>query len=208
MARMRRFTASADKLYVKSSDSEHHFYGLLSKIWHWRAKLYYRGDIVQVNEHLENLLQCTCTRYLARREALMGLAEVAFCEGRLSEAMDILQQIVEMSEGERSHDILWYTVLKAIVASKQGDHTLARELIYKAPKSSQFFELRSAFIFLHRSCGAACIELTAGAYDKAESHFIATIEGCDIQGHLNFKAYSKRGLGEIAFAHDDLALAA
>ncbi|KAG2108980.1 uncharacterized protein F5147DRAFT_160763 [Suillus discolor] len=209
-ARMCRFTASADELYVKYSDSEDHLYDLLSKIQHWRAKLYYGGETVQVNERLKDLLlQCTFTQVcFARRDALMGLAEVAFCEGRLSEAMDILQQIVEMFEGQHSDDVLWYTVLKAAVASKQGDHALARKLIYNAPGSLQFFELRSAFIFLHRSYAAACIELTAGAYDRAESHFIATIEGCDIQGQLDFKAYSKRGLGEIAFAHDDFALAA
>ncbi|KAG1821490.1 hypothetical protein EV424DRAFT_1539061 [Suillus variegatus] len=210
MARMCTFTTSADELFVKSSDLEDHFYGMKSKTWHWRAKLYYEEDIVQSNERLENLLlQCTCTRVcFARRDALAGLAEVACCEGRLSEAMDILQKIVQMFEGERSHHVLWYTVLKAVVASKQGDHALAKELIYKVPESSQFFELRSAFVFLHRSYGAAWIELTAGAYDKAESHFIAAIEGCDIQGHLSFKAYSKRGLGEIAFVRGDFALAA
>ncbi|KAG1842460.1 hypothetical protein C8R48DRAFT_39347 [Suillus tomentosus] len=209
-ARMYTFTTSADELFVKFSDSEDHFIGLSSEIWHWRAKHYYRQDIVQVNERLKDLLlQCTCTRVcFARRDALEGLAEVAFCEGRLSEAMDILQKIIQMFEGERSDAALWYTALKAVVASKQGDHALARELIYKVPESSQFFELRSAFVFLHRSYCLACIELTAGAYDKAESHFIATIEGCDIQEQLDFKAYSKRGLGEIAFVRGDFALAA
>ncbi|KAG1842458.1 hypothetical protein C8R48DRAFT_837950 [Suillus tomentosus] len=209
-ARMCTFTASVDELFVKSSDSKHHFIGLSSKIWHRRAKRYYRQDIVQVNEHLKDLLlQCTCTRVcLARREALQGLAEVAFCEGRLSEAMDTLQKIVQMFKGKRPHNTLWCIVWKAVVASKQGDHALARELIYKAPESFQFFELRSTFVFLHRSYTAACIELTADAYDKAESHFIAAIEGCDIQGHLKFKAYSKRGLGEIAFVRGDFALAA
>ncbi|KAG2059374.1 hypothetical protein BDR06DRAFT_724171 [Suillus hirtellus] len=122
--------------------------------------------------------------------------------------MDILQRVVKVFEGERSHDAVWYSALKAVVAGKQGDHTLARELIYKAPESLQFFELRSAFAFLHRSYGMACIELTAGAYDRAESHFIATIKGCDIQGQLDYKAYSKRGLGEIAFVRGDFALAA
>ncbi|KAG1840674.1 hypothetical protein C8R48DRAFT_765903 [Suillus tomentosus] len=209
-ARTYRFTASADELFVKSSDSKDHFYGLSSKILHWRAKLYYGGDIVQVNEHLKDiLLQCTCTQVcFARRDALLVLAEVAFCEGRLSEAMDILQQIIEMFEGQHLDNVLWYTVLKAVVASKQGDHALARALIYKAPSSLQFFELRSAWVFLHRSYCLACIELTVGAYDRAESHFITIVEGCDIQGDLTFKAYSKRGLGEIAFAHDDFALAA
>ncbi|KAG1805873.1 hypothetical protein EV424DRAFT_258798 [Suillus variegatus] len=209
-ARMCTFTASVDELFVKSSNSEDHICGLQSKISHWRAKLHYGGDIVQMNERLENLLlQCTSTQVcFVRCDALLGLAEVAFCEGRLSEAMDILQKIIEMFEGEHSHRVLWYTMLKAVVASKQGDHALARELIYKAPGSFQFFELRSAFVFLHRSYAEACIELTDGAYDKAESHFIAVIEGCNIQGHLDFKAYSKRELGEIAFAHDDFALAA
>ncbi|KAG2108950.1 uncharacterized protein F5147DRAFT_159897 [Suillus discolor] len=208
-ARMCTFTASADELFVKSSDSEGHLCGLESKIWHWRAKFCYGGDIVQVTERLKNLLlQCTITEVYARCDALQGLAEVAFCESRPSEAMDILQQIIEIFKGEHSDNVLWHTALKAVVASKQGDHTLARELIYKAPESSQYFELRSAFVFLHRSYTAACIELTAGAYDKAESRFITIIEGCDIQGHLDLKAYSKRGLGEIAFVHDDFALAA
>ncbi|KAG2109053.1 uncharacterized protein F5147DRAFT_760854 [Suillus discolor] len=209
-ARMCTFTASADELFVKSSDSKGHLCGLESKIWHWRAKFCYGGDIVHVKERLENLLlQCTCTQIcFARRDAHLRLAVVAFCEDRLSEAMGILQKIVEMAEGERSHRVLWYTVLKAVVASKQGDHALARELVYKAPGSLQLFELHSAFVFLHRSYFSACIELTAGAYDRAESHFTATIEGCDVQGHLDFKAYSKRGLGEIAFVRGDFALAA
>ncbi|KAG1813545.1 uncharacterized protein BJ212DRAFT_1365662 [Suillus subaureus] len=205
MARMFTFTTSADELFVKSS--EDCIWDLDSKIWHWRAKFYYGGDIVQVNTHLEDLFpQCTDTDDLT--DALEGLAEVAFCEGRLSKAMDILQKIIETFEGQRLHNVLWYTVLKALVASKQGDHSLARELVNPAPGLLQSFALRTAFVFLHRSYGSACIELTAGAYDKAESHFIATIEGCDIQGHLDFKAYSKRGLGEIAFVHGDFALAA
>ncbi|KAG2059373.1 hypothetical protein BDR06DRAFT_1003488 [Suillus hirtellus] len=54
-ARMCTFTAPADELFVKSSDSDH-LYGLRSKIQHWRAKLYHGGNIVQVHEHLENLL--------------------------------------------------------------------------------------------------------------------------------------------------------
>ena len=41
----------------------------------------------------------------------------------------------------------------------------------------------------------------------AESHFNATIEACDIQGTLNAKATSIRGLGEVAFLRGDLALA-
>ncbi|KAG1813584.1 uncharacterized protein BJ212DRAFT_1588601 [Suillus subaureus] len=196
-------SASADELFVKSS--EDHMWGLRFKLWHWRAKFYYGEDIAQVNTHLEDLLlQCTSTGDFVRRDALEGLAEVAFCEGRLSKAMDILQTIVE-SEGQLPHDIP--AILKALVASKQGDHALARELINPAPGLLQFFVLRTAFVFLVRSYGSACIELTAGAYDRAEYHFIATIEGCDIQGHLNFKAYSKRGLGEIAFVHGDFALA-
>ncbi|KAG1805863.1 hypothetical protein EV424DRAFT_1578094 [Suillus variegatus] len=207
--RMCRFTASADKLFVKSSDSEDHVCGLRSKIRHWLAKLYYGGDIVQVHEHLENLLlQCTSTRVcLACRCTLMGLAGVACCEGRLSDTMVILQKSVEMFGGQDLEYALWCTVLKVVVASKQGDRVLVRELIYKAPESLRFFELRSAYISLHRSYGVACIKLIAGEYDGAESHFIATIEGCDIQGQLDYKAYSKRGLGEIAFVRGDFTLA-
>ncbi|KAG2354833.1 hypothetical protein BDR07DRAFT_1428222 [Suillus spraguei] len=195
VARMYASTTSADELFVKSWDDR--VWGLQSKIWHWRAKFYYGADIVQAKTHFEDLLpQCTSTVDFARRDALWGLAEVAFCEGRLSEAMDILQKIVVMFEGHDSVQFHWYNVSKALVASKQGDHALARELINSAPG------------LLQSSYGSACIELAAGAYDRAESHFIATIEGCDIQGQLWFKAYSKRGLGEIAFVRGDFTLAA
>ncbi|KAG2358410.1 hypothetical protein BDR07DRAFT_1417880 [Suillus spraguei] len=207
LARMYASTTSADELFVKSSDD--HDWGLRSKIRHWRAKFYYGGDIVQAKTHLEDILpQCTSTEEFARRDALEGLAEVAFCEGRLSEAMDILQKIVEMFEGHNSQSVLWYTVFKALVASKQGDHALARELINPTLGLHQSFTLRTAHVFLHRSYGSACIELAADAYDMAESHFIATIEGCDIQQNLDNKAYGKRGLGEIVFVRGDFALAA
>ncbi|KAG1874932.1 hypothetical protein F4604DRAFT_1955274 [Suillus subluteus] len=203
-ARMYTSATSMDELFVKSSEDD--IWGLRSKLWRWRAKFYYGEDIVQANTHLEDLfLQCTSSGDFVRRDALEGLAEVAFCEGRLSKAMDILQTIVK-NAGQLSHDIP--TILKALVASKQGNHALARELINPAPGLLQFFALRTAFVFLVRSYSSACIELTAGAYDRAEFHFIATIEGCDIQGHLNFKAYSKRGLGEIAFVRGDFTLAA
>ncbi|KAG2353195.1 hypothetical protein BDR07DRAFT_1434055, partial [Suillus spraguei] len=60
LARMYASTTSADELFVKSSDS--HVLGLQFKIWHWRAKFYYGGDIVQVKTHLEDILpQCTST---------------------------------------------------------------------------------------------------------------------------------------------------
>jgi len=55
--------------------------------------------------------------------------------------------------------------------------------------------------------GSAQIELNAGEYDMAESHFNATIEACDIQGTLYAKATSIRGLGEVAFLRGNLALA-
>ncbi|KAG0701800.1 hypothetical protein DFH29DRAFT_1069445 [Suillus ampliporus] len=58
------------------------------------------------------------------------------------------------------------------------------------------------------SYGSACIELTAGEYHNAESQFPATIESCDMQGNLTFKAYSFCGLGEVAFAHGNFAVAA
>ena len=105
-------------------------------------------------------------------------------------------------------DFLWSTVSKAVVASNQGNYDLARDLIHKASQPFGFLALRSARAFLHRSYGSAHIELLAGQYDRAECHFTATIEGSDIQGHLYFKAFSARGLGEVAFARGNFAIAA
>ncbi|KAG0697452.1 hypothetical protein DFH29DRAFT_1022144 [Suillus ampliporus] len=208
IARMYTFTASADELFVKSLDDRS--WGLQSKISHWQAKLYYGGDIVQVKMHLENLvLQCQQIGTLFnRREALEGLAKVAFCEGRLSDVMDILQKIVEMFEGQYSDDVLWYTVRKAVVASRQGNYDLARELIQQTSGPFEVFALRNARTFIYRSYGSACIELVAGEYDRAESHFTATIEGCDIQGDLHVKSWSICGLGEVAFARSNFTVAA
>ncbi|KAG1724968.1 hypothetical protein EDB19DRAFT_289084 [Suillus lakei] len=207
-ARMYTLAASADELFVKSSEDR--VWGLNSKIWHWLAKFYYGGDAVQVKTHLEDLLlQCTSAGdVIGRDDALEGLADIAFCEGRLSDAMDNLQTLVEMFKGQNSEGVLWYTVRKAIVASNQGDHALARELIHKASEPFQFFALRNARAFLHLSHGSARIELAACEYDSAVSHFITTIESCDIQDNLSFKTYSFRGLGEVAFACGDFALAA
>ncbi|KAG2344049.1 hypothetical protein BDR05DRAFT_213330 [Suillus weaverae] len=140
-------------------------------------------------------------------DALEGLAQIAFYEGRLSDAMDNLQTLIGIFEGQHSEDVLWYTVRKAVVASKQGNCDLARELIQKGSESLQFFSLRNARIFLHRSYGSACIELTAGDCDRAESYFTTTIEACDLQADLMHKTFSMRGLGEIAFARGNFALA-
>ncbi|KAG1764263.1 hypothetical protein EV702DRAFT_110804 [Suillus placidus] len=207
-ARIYTLTTFVDELFVKSAEDRD--WGLPSKIWHWRAKFYHGGDIVQANTQLDDLLpQCPSTGDLfARRDVLEGLAQIAFCEGRLSDAMDILHKLVEMFEGQYSDGVLWYTVQKAIVASKQGNHDLARELIHKASEPFQFFALRNARAFLHRSYGSALIELAAGEYDKAASQFTATIEGCNMQGNLHVKAFSIRGVGEIAFVHGDFVLAA
>ncbi|KAG2360396.1 hypothetical protein BDR07DRAFT_1378023 [Suillus spraguei] len=206
-ARMHTFTASADELFMKSAEDR--VWGLHSKIWHCCAKFYYGGDIVQAHTHLEDLLsQRASTGYLMdRRDALRGLAEIAFCEGRLSDAMDNLQAVIGIFEGHHSDNALWQTVRKAAVASKQGNHDLARELIQKASESFQFFTLRNARIFLQRSYSLACIELTAGECDRAETYFTTTIEACDMQGNLVQKAFSMRGLGEIAFVRRNFALA-
>ncbi|KAG2036665.1 hypothetical protein BDR03DRAFT_959129 [Suillus americanus] len=206
-ARMYAFTASADELFVKSAEDSS--WGLISKILHWWAKFYHGGDAVQVNTHLKDLfLQCTSTGDdFHRKYTLEGLAQVAYCEGRLSDAMHNLQEIIEMFEGRHSDDIPWFNVRKAIVASKQGNCDLARELIHKASEPFQFFSLRNARVFIHRSYGLACIELTAGECDKAESYFTTTIEACDIQSNLVLRAFSIRGLGEIAFARGNFALA-
>ncbi|KAG1724014.1 hypothetical protein EDB19DRAFT_2043614 [Suillus lakei] len=204
-ARMYRFAASADELFVLLSEDP--VWCLRSKMWHWRAKFYNGGDAVQVKMHLEDLF-LQSTSVFDREIALEGLANVAFCEGRLSDAMDNLQTLVEMFEGQNLEVVLWYTVWKAVVASNQGDHALAREIIHKASEPFQFFALRNARAFLRRSYGSATIELIAGEYDVAESHFTATIEGCVLQGNLYFKAFNIRGLGEIAFARSNFALAA
>jgi tetratricopeptide (TPR) repeat protein len=183
---MYTFTASADELF--SSSMEDSWRGLQSKIWHWRAKLYYGRDIVQVKIHLEELLQqSTNTGDLYNcRDALDGLAKVAFYRGGLSKAMGTIQKIIEMFDGKDPENLLWSTVWKAVVASHQGKYDLARELIHKASEPFEFLALRSALVFLHRSYCSSQVELTAGEYDKAESHFNATIEGCDIQGNLYF----------------------
>lgn len=205
---MSTFTTSADELFVNFLGES--IWGLRSKICHWRAQHFYGGDIVQVETHLEDLLlQCPSTGDLdARREALEALAEVAFCGGRLSDAMHRLQEIVGMFEGHDPYSALWYTVWKGVVVSNQGHHDLAREIIHKTSHPLPLCALPSTAAFLHRSYGLACIELNAGEYNRAISHFTATIEGCDIQGHLDFKAFSIRGLGEIAFEKGDFASAA
>jgi tetratricopeptide (TPR) repeat protein len=203
---MHTFTVSADELFVKTM--EDHYWGLDSKIWHWQAKFYHGADAVQVNAHFKDLF----LRYAGTanprtlEDLLQGLAEVAFCEGRLSEAMDYLQKIIEL-DGQPAECTLWYTVWKAIVASKQGKYDLARELMHKASEPFEFFALRNARAFLCRTHGSACIELTAGECDRAESYFTATIEACDMQSNLVLKACSIRGLGEIAFARSDFVLA-
>ncbi|KAG1883858.1 hypothetical protein F4604DRAFT_1677564 [Suillus subluteus] len=197
-ARMHTFTVSADELFVKFA--EDHVWGLDSKIWHWRAKFCHGGDAVQVHTHLEDLfLQCTSVgNVFNRRDALEGLADIAFCESRLSDAMDNLQTLVGIFEGQHSDDALRAIVGKAVVASKQGNCDLARKLVQKASESFPFFA---------RSYGSACIELTAGECDRAETYFTTIIEACDMQSNLLLKACSIRGLGEIAFARSNFALA-
>ncbi|KAJ8587770.1 hypothetical protein M405DRAFT_821009 [Rhizopogon salebrosus TDB-379] len=198
-ARMYALAVSADELFVQTIEDG--VWGLTSQIGHWRAKLYSGGDIVQVKMHLEDLLQRARTG--DSRLALHVLAELAVCEDRLSDAMAILQNIIEISE-RRPYDVHWYTVFKGVVASKQGNYDLARELIHKTAE----FAPRSTNNFIHTSYASAHVELTAGKYDTAESYFIATIEGCDVQSVLVLKAFSVRGLGEVAFAHGDFPLAA
>ncbi|KAJ8585535.1 hypothetical protein M405DRAFT_844470 [Rhizopogon salebrosus TDB-379] len=207
-ARMYTFTASADELFAKSMEDRE--WGLPSKVWHWGAKLCYGEDIVQVKMHLEELLLQSTNNgdLLCRRDALQGLAEVSFYQGRLSEAMDIMQEIIEMFKGKNPENFLWFTVLKAVIASNQGNYELARDLLHKASEPLEFFTLHSALVFLYKSYGSALVELTAGEYNRAEFHFIATSEGSDMQGNLQFKAFSIRGLGEVTFARGNFAVAA
>ncbi|OAX36390.1 hypothetical protein K503DRAFT_858020 [Rhizopogon vinicolor AM-OR11-026] len=200
-AQMHTLAAPVDELFVKSMEDRD--WGLRSHIAHWVAKFYSERDIVPVKMHLEDLLQRG--DMYDRQSALHVLAEVAFCEDRLSEAMDILQSIIEM-KGQFLSSVDWYTVFKGVVASQQGNYDLARELIHKTSRPSEF-ALHSTDIFLHRSYASARVELTAEEYDRAESYFTATVEGCDVQSELMFKAFSVRGLGEIAFARGNFALA-
>jgi tetratricopeptide (TPR) repeat protein len=193
---------SSDELFVKTIEDG--VWGLTSQIGHWQAKLYSGRDIIQVKVHLEDLLQRARTGDPNDSMlALHVLAELAICEDRLSDAMDILQNIVEMYEQYPYH-VDWYTVFKGVVASKQGNYDLARELIHKTAE----FAPRNTNNFIHKSYASAHVELTAGKYDRAESYFIATIEDCDVQSVLTLKAFSVRGLGEVAFAHGDFPLAA
>ncbi|KAG1840376.1 hypothetical protein DFJ58DRAFT_92938 [Suillus subalutaceus] len=121
--------------------------------------------------------------------------------------MDNLETLVGICKGQHSDDALRQTVRKAVVASKQGNCDLARELDQKASKAFQFFALHNARVFLHRSYDLARIVLTAGECNKAETYFTTTIEACEMQGDLALKAFSMRGLGEIAFARSNFALA-
>jgi tetratricopeptide (TPR) repeat protein len=201
-ARMHTLAVSADELFVQTIEDG--IWGLSFQIGHWQAKLYSGGDIVQVKMHLEDLLRCERTGdFDVHRRALHVLAELAVCEDRLSDAMDILQNLVEISE-QYPPDANWFTIFKGVVASTQGNYDLARELIHKTAESAP----RSTYIYILRSYASARVELTAEEYDRAKSYFIATIEGCNVQSELMLKTFSVRGLGEVAFAHGDFALAA
>jgi len=172
--------------------------------------LYHGEDIIQVEKHLEELRQQSTDSGdpHAPMDALEGLAEVAFIQGRLSKTMGILQKIEEMYRREDPENAIWLISRKAVVTSLTGDYDLARELIRKTSESFESFMLPSTHTFLVRYYCSAQVELTAGEYDMAESHFNATIEGCDIQGELYYKAVSIRGLGEIVLARGNVALAA
>jgi tetratricopeptide (TPR) repeat protein len=207
IARMYTFIIPADELFVTFVGD--HTYDLGFKIGHWRAKLFYGGDIAQVKTHLDDiLLHCTRTgNFYYPRHALRALAEAAYCEGNLSETMDILEKLLEYYEGHNPESVLWYTVWKAVVASDQGNYDLARVLIQKSSGPLEFLALPNARTFIHRTYSSAHIELVASEYGRAESLFTVAIEGCDTQGDLRVKAYCIRGLGEVACVHGNFALA-
>jgi len=187
-----------------------HTHGMGSKIGHWRAKLFYGGDIGQAKMNLEDLvLQCARPEnYLCHGHALRALAEATYCQGNISRVMDLLKTIVEYHEERRFPEtVLWYTVWTAVTASDQGDFNLAREIIRKSSGPLEFLTLPNARTFIHRTYSSAHIELAAGEYSEAESLFNAAIEGCDMQGNLRVKAYCIRGLGEIAHTRGDVAVA-
>ena len=201
-ARMYTFNASAGEPFAKPMDDR--TLDLRCEIVHCRAKLHHGGDIAQVKIHLEDLLLQPTMEY--RTDALLALAEVASREGMLSECMDILQKIAEMLEGKDALDVLWFTGWRAVVASKEGNYDLARQLIHKP--SEQHLTLPNTLAFLQRTYNAGHIELAAGEYQKAEIFLASAIEGCDLQDNLTFKALSVRGLGEIAFTRENFNLAA
>jgi len=207
VARMHTFTTSADELFLRSIEDPK--WDLYFKVFHWRARMYHGEDIIRVKIQLEELLpQCTDPGDLNECcDALQGLAEVAFYQGKLSETIDFLQKMEEMYRGKDPVNIIWSISRKAVVASLLGDYDLARELIHKTSETSEFLSLPSTGTFIYRCYGSAQIELNAGEYDMAESHFNATIEACDSQGGLFAKATSIRGLGEIAFLRGNFPLA-
>jgi len=207
IARMHTFTTSVDKLFSRSMEDPG--WGLFSKIFHWRAGMYHGEDIIRVKIQLEELLlQCTDTGILyPSPEALRGLADVAFYQGKLSETMDILQKMEEIYRGKDPVNLIWSISRQAVIASLLGDYDLARDLIHNTSENFEFLLLPTTYTFLHRCYGSAQIELNAGEYDMAESHFNATVEGCDIQDNLIHKALGFRGLGEVAFARGNFPLA-
>ena len=100
-----------------------------------------------VKLHLEKLLpQSTKAGELhVSHDVLRGLAEVAFRQGRLCKAMDILQKMEEMDQGKDPENVIWSISRKATVANLLGDHEFARELMQK---TYEFFALPGADAFL------------------------------------------------------------
>lgn len=203
-----KFTVSADELFVTSTEDRDS--RLQLQLGHWRAKLYYGGDIVEVKTQLRDLrLQFESSGHTTNCvNTLWVLAEAAFREDLLSEATEILQSIMESRTEQNSQRVLRLLCAThiGVFESNQGNHDLAKEIIHKASKSG-LLNSHNAHSFLHISYVSACIELNADRYDKAESHSTATIEGCDMQDDLRYKAFSTRVLGEVAFHHGNIDLA-
>ncbi|OAX43432.1 hypothetical protein K503DRAFT_853314 [Rhizopogon vinicolor AM-OR11-026] len=97
----------------------------------------------------------------------------------------------------------WRAKLKTIHLEELPlQSTKTEDLLFRRDASGPLdsLALRSAREFLncHKSYVSKRIKPTAGEYDRAEFHFTAMIKGSDMQGNLDFKASSIRGLGEVA----------
>ncbi|KAJ8591056.1 hypothetical protein M405DRAFT_860847 [Rhizopogon salebrosus TDB-379] len=178
----------------------HTFTSSVPELFPTGETLHRSGDIAQVGRHVEDLL-LQCIAPFERLHVLQLLAEVAFVEGRLSNAMDFLQEALDSVKGKDPQLAFRWNLLKAVVATHQGNYDLARQLTQRPLESLVLPDI------VGRLYNSAEIELAAGDYHRAESLFDAAIEGCNMQGHLYVKAISFRGLGEIAFARgkNDLA---
>ncbi|KAG1828060.1 hypothetical protein F4604DRAFT_1948452 [Suillus subluteus] len=121
--------------------------------------------------------------------------------------MDNLQTLVEMQIGKDSGRVLYYTVQKAVVTSSKEIMTLRGahpESLGILPIlcTEQCAHIPPAILRLgmHR----AHLRRVRQGRDPI---FTTIIKGCDMQSNLVVKTFSICGLGDIAFARSNFALA-